>query len=221
MRKNSHTDTVCAEEIKNYSLFEKTVSKTTGAWLGRQDALITIPCQSRRYKIPFAKNDPSALSASKNVIVHHEIHSGILEKMMDISPQSEVEERNRQQEIHFLTDKVRKDYSAAVEIAYVTDLEMYVMLIWNPGSRKFDYIPLIDKAVGELKEIPSPVIQFLKSEKRRIICYQPYLLCGICSLYDKTIEIKTVYSIYSEFKVLARESSVHGTGLDGCMMKNV
>ena len=219
--KNSHTDTAYAEELKSYLLFEKAVSRTTGTWLGKQDALVTIPCQSRRYKIPFAKNEPSVLSASQNVIVHHEIRSGALEKMMDISSQSEVEEEKRQQEIRFLTDKVRKDYSATVEIAYVTDLEMYVMLIWNPGSRKFVYIPLIDKAVGELKEILSPVIQFLKSEKRRIICYQPYLLCGICSLYDKTIEIKMVYSIYSQFKVLARESSVHRTGWDSCMMEDV
>lgn len=219
--KSSHTNTVFAGELKNDPLSEKAVSRTKGTWFGKQDMLMTIPYQSRRYKIPFAENERTSLSASRNVIMHHEIQSGALEIMMDISAQSTVEEEKRRQEIRFLTDKIRKDFSAAVEIAYVTDLEMYVMLIWNPGSRRFDYIPLIDKEHGQLKEIPYPIIQFLRSEKRRIICYQPYLLCGMCSLYDRTIEIKTVYSIYSQFRVLARESSARGEGWGSCMMEDI
>jgi len=220
-RKNSCGGMASAGEPENYPLFEKVIAKTTGAWFGGQDTLMILPYQSRRYKIPFAGNELTSLYASKNVIIHHEICGSALEKMMDISAQSAVSAEKRCQEINFLTDKVRKDCSAAVEIAYVTDREMYVMLIWNAGSRRIDYIPLIDKAVGQLKEIPYPVIQFLKSEKRRIICYQPYLLCGICSLYDKTIEIKTVYSIYSQFQVLARETTAQGNGQGGCMMENI
>lgn len=209
-----------AEELKNYSLSEKAVVKTAGAWFGKQDTLLTVTYQSRHYKIPFTGNEQTSLS-SKNVIIHHEIQSSALKKMMDISAQSAVGEDRRRQEVNFLTDKVRKDFSAAVEIAYVTDLELYVMLIWNPGSRRIDYIPLIDSKEGQLKEIPYPIIQFLKSEKRRIICYQPYLLCGLCSLYDRTIEIKTVYSIYSQFQVLARETSTQGDVRGSCMMEDI
>ena len=219
--KSSCGDTASVEDLKDYPLFEKEIAKTTGTWFGKQDTLMAIPYQSRRYKIPFAENEPTSLYASKNVIIHHEILGSALEKMMDISAQSAVSEEKRRQEINYLTDKVRKDFSAAVEIAYVSDREMYVMLIWNAGSRRIDYIPLIDKAVGKLKEIPYPVIQFLKSEKRRIICYQPYLLCGICSLYDRTIEIKTVYSIYSQFQVLAQKNTMQENGQSGWMMENI
>lgn len=219
-RKIGGEDTVPAGELKEYPLFEKVVAKTTGTWFNGQDVLMAIPYQSRRYKIPFAKNESASLYASKNVIIHHEIRGSALEKMMDISVQSAVSEEKRLQEINYLTDKVRKDFAVAVEIAYVTDREMYVMLIWNAGSRRIDYIPLIDKAIGQLKEIPYPVVQFLKSEKRRIICYQPYLLCGICSLYDRVIEIKTVYSIYSQFQVLAR-SMDQENGQSSCMMENI
>lgn len=217
----SYENAASVEETKDYALSEKAITKTHGTWFGGQDTLRIIPHQSRRYEIPFAGKGPVSLAASQNTIIHHEIRGSALEKMMDISERSAVSEEKRRQEINFLTDKVRKDFSVAVEIAYVTDREMYVLLIWNAGSRRTDYVPLIDKAVGQLREIPYPVIQFLKSEKRRVICYQPYLLCGICSLYDRAIEIKTVYSIYSQFQVLARESAVQGNGRNICMMENI
>lgn len=202
-----------AAPVENRRELEKTALKTHGTWFNSQDMPAPIPYQSRRYQIPFAENEPTSLSASKNVILHHEIQGSVLEKMIDISAQSFVSEEKRRQEIAFLTDKVRKDFSAAVEIAYVTEREMYILLIWNAGSRKFDYVPLIDKASGALKEIPYPIIQFLKSEKRRIVCFQPYLLCGICSLYDRTIELKTIYSIYSHFQVLTKRAS--------CMIEDI
>ena len=190
---------VPAEEdgLKGYRYFRATVPVSTGGVFTSSDSIEQLALSKVRYQIPFAEN------SEDNVIVHHEIHEAILDKMIDISVDGKVAEN----EIAALETKVRKDFCVAMEIVYVIEQERYILLIWNAGNRRYDYVPLIDKTKGELYGIPYAVRQFMKSEKRKVICYQPYLLCGVAGLYFRYLELKNVHSIYSINRVLMNDGS--------------
>ncbi len=184
-----------ADSLKDYPYFNMEVRPTAGAVFTPQDHVESIPLSKRRYLVPFAENEEG------NVIVHHEIPAAVLEKMIDITSYPQAES-----ELNALETKVRKDSVVAVEVVWVIEQERYVLVIWNEANRRFLYSPLIEKWDGRLHTIPYVIRQFLASEKRKVICFQPYLLCGISGLYYKYLETKNVHSIYTMHRVLMRDA---------------
>jgi len=188
--------------LEDYPYFHKKVNVTRGGWLTKEDSIDYVPVSERRFIVPFAENDENDVSAERNMIVHPEITSAALSCMVNL-----FDDENADRELDALQGKVRKDGCIAVEVVYVTDTEEYILLIWNEATRRYNYVSLIERKEGKLKPIPYEVVQALKSEKRKVLCYQPYLLCGISGLYDGKIETKNVHSIYSHFKVLTKDTS--------------
>lgn len=190
---------ICLEE---YPYFHAKVDVTSGGWLSREDKIDYVPVSERRFIIPFAVNDEESVSTERNVIVHHELKGDALSKMIDLTSDERAD-----RELDALQEKVRKDSCMAAEVVYVTDQERYILLVWNAATRRFNFVPLINKEEGKLQPIPYEILQALRSEKRKVICYQPYLLCGMSGLYDGKVETKNVHSIYSHCKVLMKGTS--------------
>ncbi|MBR1741857.1 MAG: hypothetical protein IJ733_08295, partial [Lachnospiraceae bacterium] len=189
--------------LEDYPYFNAQVKMTNGAVFTAADHIESFPLSKRRYIVPFAANEDG------NVIVHHEIPAALLDKMIDVSAGT----GQAESELSALEAKVRKDSCAAVEVVWVPEQERYILLLWNAANRRYDYVPLIGKKDGQLHTVPYEIRQFLCSDKRKIICYQPYLLCGISGLYYRYLETKNVHSIYTINRVLMREA--------GCLMEDV
>lgn len=186
--------------IWEHPFFHKKIRITEGGWLTGGEPVEVVRPAARRYLIPFAQNDDNPSIANRNMIVHHELLSACLEGMVDVS---DVNKEETFMELAFLTEKVKKDKRVSMEIVYLTDMERYVLLVWNGGTTRYDYVPLMDKKEGLVKVIPIQIIRLLKNEKIKVICYQPYLLCGMMGLYERQIELKNIHSIYSHYKVFA------------------
>ena len=211
---DSQTETVTEGEplerdLCNHPFFTKKVKTGEGGWLSKKEPIEVIAASDRKYLIPFAVNDTQEKESARNVIIHHEITESMMEGMMDISTGGGPVEM----EIHFLVEKVKKDKKMPLEMVYVTDRERYILLIWNAGTSRYNYIPVIDRKEGKIKTIPIQIIRLLKSENIKKICFQPFLLCGILSLYERELEMKNVHSIYSHYQILSQKKEKE-TGLD-------
>lgn len=183
--------------LEAFPYFERRGKRTTGAWFSKGERVPSVPAEKRRYLIPFER-----FGEGENLIVHPEISEEACADLFDVSPDSVRPEDERRRELDFLCDKVRIDGHAAVEVAWRPEREEYVLLVWNASSRRADAVTLIRRREGRLLPIPYQITQFLKSEKRRIACYQPYLLCGVLGLYGRDTEVKEVRSIFSRHAVL-------------------
>ena len=193
------------ERLDDYPYFRRKGKHTAGAWFARGEKVPSLSVHKRRYVVPFHK------AGQEDLIEHLEISAACCDGMFDASPGSQIPEDVRRKELDFLCDKVRLDGFAAAEVAWCPEREEYLLLVWNAASRRMDYVKLIDKSEGRLLPIPYQIIQFLKSEKRRIICYQPYLLCGILSLYGQETELKTIRSLYNRYRILHAPGKRAGT----------
>ena len=202
------------ERLEDFPYFTRKGRRTAGAWFGKGEKTPSLSVGRRRYLVPFER-----AGDEENLIEHFGLSEETCEKLFDASPGSAVPEEARRKELDFLCDKVRADGCAAAEVAWVAGREEYILLVWNAASRRIDFVTLIRKSEGRLLPIPYQITQFLKSEKRRIICYQPYLLCGILGLYGREVELKTLRSVFTRYRVLhapggragSRRSEVIGT----------
>jgi len=202
-----------AGELTAHPYFTKKVEVTEGGYLSSGDNVRRIPMRNRRYLIPFAENDYSS-AENRNVIIHHEITSRDISaydekgnrasKVFELITNSENEDIET--ELDHLQGVSRNKRMCACEVAYVTDKEMYVLLMWNASSGRMDYFVLITKKEGIMRPMPRQVIEILKSEGIKKVCYQPYLLYSIMGLYVREVEIKNVHSIYSEYFVFNEQS---------------
>lgn len=195
------------ETLADFAYFDKTVEILKGSWFTPGDQITYIPVSGRRYRIPFTGN-----SKLENVILHHIIPVGSLKDMVDVS----TEDEKAKKELDQLSLKVRKDRCMACEIVYVSGPNSYLLVLWNAATRRYNFIPLIYKSDGILRDIPYPVARILKSDKKKIICYQPYLLLGILGLYDNRIEAKNVHSVYGQHYAMAGRY-----GIPSVMMEDI
>lgn len=194
-------------ELEAHPYFTRKVEMSEGGFLTANDKVRRVPMRNRRYIIPFAENDYS-MSSDRNVIVHHEIESshlaaynedGTRRRVFEVRTNSE--DKEIESELDHLKANARNARMIACEVAYVTDEERYVLLMWNTSNSRLDYFELINKAEGSMKAMPRQIIDILKSEGIKKVCYQPYLLCAMMGLYIREVEIKNVHSIFSEYHV--------------------
>lgn len=195
-------------KLEEHPYFVRKVKIGDGGWLGNNEPVEFVPAAKRRYLIPFAQNDSTPSISRKNMIVHQELNAGDLEAMLDVT---DIEDQKVMKELSFLSEKAHKDKRMAVEIVYVTDEERYILLIWNAGTTRYNYVNLIEKADGLVKAIPIQIIRLLRAEDIKIICYQSYMLCGVLGLYSRDIEVKNIHSIYSHYCVFSRNGKGAGT----------
>lgn len=215
-------------ELESHPYFTKKVDVTEGGYLSAKDNVRRIPMRNRRYVIPFAENDRSC-SSDRNVIVHHEITSadialydskGSRRKVFEIKTNSG--DVKIETELDVLLSQAMSDKKIACEIAYVTDIEEYVLLLWNASSRRIDYFVLITKkgnkeTDGVMRPVPRQVIEIFKKEGIKKVCYQPYLLYAMMGLYVREVEIKNVHSIYSSYFVFNERTGGMVSTYEGVM----
>lgn len=194
-------------ELEAHPYFTRKVETTEGGYLTVNDKVRRVPMRNRRYIIPFAENDYS-MSPNRNVIVHHEIEGahlaayteeGVRRRVFEVKSNSE--DREIESELDHLKANAKNAKMVACEVAYVTDQERYVLLMWNKSNNRIDYFELVNKADGCMNAMPRQIIDILKNEGIKKVCYQPYLLCAMMGLYIREVEIKNVHSIFSEYHV--------------------